>query len=176
MVSPFRRAPEFISMVLAFANASAAAELETRSGFIECGGSHVRARAECYSKTLYCTSETLSFARQAATTIVPLHPHQSTHELKDRAKVRALDYSASSWACVPGKHGGRYLLVDLSSAGGGNCRQCEYSKLYDLNGRLIAASLGFDTKGRAHDHPAGEQTMRRVLGEDGRYTFHDVYR
>lgn len=170
----FRRMPESILMLLAFASASAATELKPRSGFIECGGSQIRALAECYARSDYCTTETLSFGRRSGRAIMPLHPHRSERVL-DGKSISALDYVAKSWACVPGKTAGRYLVVVLGTANGGSCTECEYSRLYDINGRLIAADLTFDRERRPRDNPAGRQTMRDLLGS-GRHVFSDVYR
>ena len=79
--------------------------------------------------------------------IVPLHAHYAAHDVAGR-KARTLDYRADGWACLPGKSGGRYLVVVMNRAGSGACRECEYSRLYDLNGRLIATDFDFDAKGQ----------------------------
>lgn len=146
-----------------------------RTGFIECGQAQITARAECHGESAYCLTETLTFARRTSRSIVPLHRNYVVHEHSDR-KIRVLDYHAASWACVRGKTGGSYLVVIMRRVGGTNCSECEYSRLYDLNGRLIAADLAFDAQGRPRENTPGRDMMHEVLGAPGRYPFIDVYR
>ena len=151
--------------ILCSTTALAGPGLEFRTGFIECGRSQIRARAECYDATAYCTTETLSFTRSGGRAIVPVHPERSNYEVAG-AKLQALEYRASSWACVPGRTGGHYLVVVMSRPNGAACRDCEYSRLYDLNGRVVSTDL--DERGR--------DLMRKVLGGPGPHVFSDVYR
>jgi hypothetical protein len=119
-------------------------------------------------------TETLSFARRAGRLIVPLHSHHSIREGAG-VKTRSLDYHAESWSCVPGKSGGRYLVVVMRRTGGGVCGDCEYSRLYDLNGRLIATDFDFDAGGKPRASRAGRDMMREVLGSPGSHAFKSVY-
>lgn len=89
--------------------------------------------------------------------------------------MRTADYIAQSWACVPGKSGGHYLVVVMSRADG-RCTECEYSRLYDLNGRLIATDFAFDNAGRTRPDQNGREMMRQVLGGPGQHRFQTVYR
>ena len=146
------------------AGAIAQSALEHRAGVIDCGRTQVRALAECYEKSAYCTTETLSFARRAGRTIVPVHGQSAIHEVSGR-KTRALDYSATSWACLPGRNGGRYLVVVMSRANGASCGDCEYSRLSDLNGRLVATDRD----------KSGRDMMNALLGGPGPYAFSAVY-
>lgn len=163
-----------LSMLWAPALVIAQSSAEFRTGFIQCGQAQITARAECHGKTAYCQTETLTFSRTNSRSIAPLHRNYALHELSGR-KVKALDYHAAAWACVPGKSGGSYLVVLMRRTGGGNCSECEYSRLYDLNGRLIAADLGFDARGLALDNKPGRDMMYAVLGSPGPHVFIDVY-
>lgn len=138
--------------------------VEPRTGFIECGQTQITARAECHAGSAYCLTETLTFSRTNARATVPLHRNYGVHEFAG-AKVKVLDYHAAGWACVPGRTGGRYLVVALRRAAGGNCPECEYTRLYDLNGRLIAADFTFDGQGRATENKTGRDMMLEVLGK-----------
>lgn len=155
------------AVVLALASTCAIAQrnLERRTGFIDCGKSQVRALAECYDNTGYCVTETLSFARRAGRTIVPVHPHQAVHGVRGK-KLKALDFHAAAWACLPGRYGGHYVVVLMNRATGANCSDCEYSRLYDLNGRLVATDLD----------KSGRELMHEVLGGPGPHVFAPVYR
>jgi len=155
-----------IAAALALASATAIAQpaLEPRTGFIDCGRTQIRAYAQCYEKSGYCATETLSFSRRAGRAIVPVHGESAPHDVSG-AKAQALDYRAVSWACLPGKSGGHYLVVVMNRADGGACAGCEYSRLYDLNGRLIATDRD----------KSGREMMRVVLGGPGPHAFADVY-
>ena len=96
---------------------------------------------------------------------MPVHRDRVTHDVSG-AKLQALEYRAQSWACLRGRHGGHYLVIVMARANGGACAECEYSRLYDLNGRVVATDR--DEQGR--------ELMRRVLGGPGPHVFADVYR
>ena len=147
---------------------------EHRAGYIECGSVQVRALAECAENTRWCMNETLSFSRRAGRVIVPTHAKFTERRVTD-SKIKAADYVAQSWACVPGRSGGHYLVVVMSRADG-RCTQCEYSRLYDLNGRLVATDSSFDASGQARPHPEGREMMREVLGGLGNGRLQTVYR
>jgi hypothetical protein len=173
----FWRRPESIfTMICALASSSANAEgsLEQRSGFIECGSAHIQARAQCLENSPSCVTETLSFSRRTGRAIVPLHSKHTEREEPAR-KLKTLDYRASAWGCVPGKSGGHYLVVIMARVKDG-CADCEYSRLYDLNGRLIAMDFMFDAAGRPRPDEAGRHVMREILGEPARQRFGAVYR
>ncbi len=137
-------------------------------------GARITARAQCFEKTAYCLTETLTFARANSRSIAPLHRTHVMHELAGK-KIKALDYHAASWGCVPGHTGGSYLMVALRRAAGGNCSECEYLRLYDLNGRLIAAELAFDEQGRARDNKRGREMMHEIPGAPELRAVTDVY-
>lgn len=154
--------------------ALAQAGSEFRTGFIQCGQAQITARAQCHDKSAYCLTETLAFARANSRAIAPLHRHYAMHELPG-GKTKVLEYHAASWACVPGKSGGSYLVVVMRRVGDRKCSECEYSRLYDLNGRLIATDLAFDTQGRPRENKPGRDMMHEVLGAPGPHVFVDVY-
>jgi hypothetical protein len=147
---------------------------EQRAGFIECGSVQVRALAECVENSRQCVNETLSFSRRAGRVIVPMHAKYSERRIAEK-KIKAADYLAQSWACVPGKSGGHYLVVVMNRADD-RCTECEYSRLYDLNGRLVATDFAFDEAGLARPNPEGREMMRHVLGGPGQHRFQTVYR
>jgi hypothetical protein len=147
---------------------------EQRAGYIECGSVQVRALAECLEQSRWCMNETLSFSRRAGRVIVPTHAKYSERRTAEK-KIRAADYVAQSWACMPGKSGGHYLVVVMTRADG-RCTECEYSRLYDLNGRLVATDFTFDTSGQARPNVEGREMMRGVLGGPGQHRFQTVYR
>ena len=99
-----------------------------------------------------------------------MHASHATYDVVGR-KVTAIDYHADSWACLRGKSGGRYLVVVMSRTAGANCSECEYSRLYDLNGRLIASDLVFDARGHARPSKAGQEMMQEILGGPGPFPF-----
>ncbi|MGZ9067253.1 MAG: hypothetical protein ACXW2I_18210, partial [Burkholderiales bacterium] len=132
------------------------------------------ARAQCLEGSPLCVTETLSFSRRAGRAIVPLHSKYTEGEDPAR-KLKTLDYRASAWACVPGKSGGHYLVVIMARARDG-CADCEYSRLYDPNGRLIATDFMFDSAGRPRRDDAGRHVMHEILGEPARHRFGAVYR
>ena len=166
--------PVLAYVLCVFAPAThAEAPLELRNGFIECGSAQIHARAQCYANTPSCATETLSFARRAGRLIVPLHANSGLHA--GDAKAKTLDYNADSWACVPGKSGGRYLVVVMRRSARSPCSECEYSRLYDLNGRLIATDFEFDVKGQPRASSAGRDVMHEVLGGPGPHAFRSVY-
>lgn len=148
---------------------------ELRSGFIQCGQTQITARAECFDKTAYCVTETLSFSRRNGRSIVSLHRNFAMHEVAGN-RVKVLEYSADSWACVPGKSGGSYLVVVMSRVVDTKCSDCEYARLYDLNGRLIAADVSFDARGHARENKPGREIMYEVLGAPRQHAFIGVYR
>jgi hypothetical protein len=147
---------------------------EHRAGYIDCGSVQVRALAECVEHSRWCVNETLSFSRRAGRAIVPTHAKFTEQRFAER-KVKAADYVAQSWACVPGKSGGYYLVVVMTRADG-RCTECEYSRLYDLNGRLVATDYTFDASGTARPNREGREMMREVLGGPGQHRFQTVYR
>ena len=163
-------------VLLALSTGSALAQTaaELRAGFIECGTAQIRALAQCYGKSDYCASETLSFSRRAGRTIVPVHAHSARFEVPG-GKAQALAYAATSWACVPGANSGHYLVVVMSRANGAACSECEYSRLYDLYGRLIATDLGFSARGEPRASASGPEMMRKLLGGAGPHPFTSVY-
>jgi hypothetical protein len=117
----------------------------------------------------------LSFSTRSGRLIVPLHTHYVVHESQGR-KANALDYRAQLWACIPGKNGGHYVVVIMSRSGAAGCGECEYSRLYDPNGRLIATDLAFDARGQPRGNSAGRAMMREVLGDSGPHAFSEIYR
>ena len=145
-----------------------------RAGFIDCGKTQIRALAQCHDKTAYCTTETLSFSRRSGRTIVPMHAHSARYDVPG-GKAQALAYTAASWACVPGASGGHYLVVVMGRANGESCTACEYSRLYDLNGRLIATDLDFSARGEPLASTSGPEMMRKLLGGPGPHPFASVY-
>ena len=147
---------------------------ELRTGFIQCGQSQITARADCFGKTAYCLTETLSFARRNGRSIVPLHRNFALQDVGGK-RVKVLEYHADAWACLPGKMGGSYLVVVMKRDADPKCRDCEYSRLYDLNGRLIASDVSFDARGQARENGPGREMMNEVLGGPGPHAFIDVY-
>jgi hypothetical protein len=144
-------------------------------GFIECGQTQVRARAQCYAGSSLCVSETLSFSRPQGRVIVGLHAHSSAQP-GPAGKVRALDYQASAWRCAAGKNAGSYLVVLMTRSPRNDCAECEYARLYDLNGRLLATELAFDEERIARADDKGRSLMRALLAEPGIRDYRPVYR
>lgn len=166
-------AAALVALSIFFSVAHADERYEQRAGFIECGSVQVRALAECIENSRWCVNETLSFSRRAGRVIVPMHAKYSERRIAEK-RIRAADYVAQSWACVPGRSGGYYLVVVMNRSDG-RCTECEYSRLYDLNGRLVATDFGFDTSGQARANVEGREMMRDVLGSV-HHRFQTVYR
>ncbi len=168
------RSAAFVALSMFASAAHADDRYEQRAGFIECGSVQVRALAECVERAPWCVNETLSFSRRAGRVIVPMHAKYSERRIAEK-RIKAADYVAQSWACVPGKSGGHYLVVVMSRADG-RCTECEYSRLYDLNGRLVATDFAFDASGQARANAEGREMMREVLAASGQHRFQAVYR
>ena len=173
VITKTRRAA-LVALCMLFSAAHADDRYEQRAGFIECGSAQVRALAECLEHSRWCVNETLAFSRRAARVIVPTHAKYTERRVAER-KIKAADYVAQSWACVPGKSGGHYLVLVMSRADG-RCTECEYSRLYDLNGRLVATDFMFDASGQARPNDDGREMMHKVLGVPGQHRFQTVYR
>ena len=139
-------------------------DLAPRLARLACGNTLVTAQAACYGATAVCASETLTFHRPEARTIVASHRHRSSYPLAGGTKVEALDYHAAAWACADGAHGGRYLAIVMAHTGGGNCSTCEFLRLYHSNGRLIASTLRFDAAGRPLEDAKAGELIREMLG------------
>jgi hypothetical protein len=171
-----RRWRSLAAIVLCLASAQARADdrFEQRAGYIDCGTVQVRALAECIEQSSACVNETLSFARRAGRVIVPTHT-KYTEQVVSTRKLKTADYIAQSWACIAGKAGGQYLVVVMTRADR-RCTECEYSRLYDLNGRLIATDFTFDAAGHVRPDRDGREMMLQVLGEPGQRRFQTVYR
>ena len=75
--------PRYLLLSTLFAPALVLAQSngELRSGFMQCGETQITARAECFEKTAYCLTETLSFARRSARSIVLLHRSFAAQEI-----------------------------------------------------------------------------------------------
>ena len=176
--SPRRRGSRLLFALLVLLPTLACAQYHTewRSAYMECGKTQVRALAECYVSTELCISETLTFSRGGRRAIVGMHQHYETYDLR-KLKVQALDYHASSWACLPGKNGGHYLLVVMDHAARGNCgSECSFIQAYDATGRLLAASVKFDARGRPRDNAAGVTLVRQLTGLPAPNAFAAIYR
>jgi hypothetical protein len=146
-----------------------------RTGYLECGTTQIRARAQCYAGSDLCVSETLSFARAQGRAIVGLHAHRAA-QAHAGGRVEALDYSASAWTCAAGKTGGGYLIVLMRRSARQECADCEYARLYDLNGRLITAELKFDENGAARGNEKGRALMQSLLSDLAARAYRPVYR
>jgi hypothetical protein len=120
-------------------------------------------------------SETLSFSRRTGRVIVGMHPHASMQP-RPGGSLRALAYTGHTWACLPGKSGGNYLMVVLARPPRSNCTDCEYARLYDLNGRLIAAELAFDAHGAPRRDVQGRSTIRALLENPEASAYRAIYR
>ncbi len=143
---------------------------------MECGRTQVRALAECYSATPHCISETLSFQRGERRVRVGLH---ARYEARDIAKVpvQVLDYHAFGWTCVAGAAGGHYVLVSLARANGAPCPECEYRRLYEESGRLVASTAAVDARGVLTPDARGRIAIERTIGADAaRRSVSEIYR
>lgn len=162
--------------LLACAPVLAQHHTEWRAAYMQCGKAQVRALAECYENTAFCVSETLTFVRSGRRAVVGMHQHYDTYELDGKLKVKALDYHASSWACVPGKDGGHYVSVVMDATRDGQCTECSFVKLYDPGGRVVAASVKFDAGGRPHDNAEGASLIRRLTAPPAPRAFAAIYK
>lgn len=163
-------------LLLVPALACAQYHTEWRSAYMDCGKAQVRALAECYENTELCISETLTFVRNGRRSIVGVHQHFETYE-HHKLKVQALDHHASSWTCLPGRNGGHYLLVVVDPAARGACGgDCGFIQIYEPSGRLLAASVKFDARGRPRDNAAGTALMRSLTGSPAPNAFAAIYK
>ena len=153
-----------VAVSLTAAAAAAENDLTSRRAHLACGPSIITAQAFCYGDSPLCARETLTFRRMEGSTVLSPHPRTQDYPLHAGRKVAALDYRANSWACVEGANGGRYVAVVMVRAGGADCGECQYARLYHPNGRAIAATLRFDTAGRPSGDAKAVAVMREVLG------------
>ena len=149
--------------------------LLSRVDRLACGNTVVIAHASCYGATRLCIRETLTFHRPESRTIVAPHKHLVPHQLQGGKIVDALDYRISKWACVTGVNGGHYVAFAMARTSDGNCRECEYVRLYHPNGRLIATTVRFDAAGRSHEDPKGMEMMRNTVDRPPPDAFRPVY-
>ena len=148
---------------------------EWRVGYMECGRTQVRALAECYETTPHCVSETLSFSRTERRVRVGLHGHYEERAI-GKLPVQVLDYRAASWTCVSAQSGGHYLLVSLARTTAGACAACEYERLYEVSGRLVATTVTFDSRGEPRPNEGGRVTIARLVPAPARRDAIPVYR
>ena len=167
--------PAFAGMTVAAQLCLAASPpLTPQRGQLACGGTIVTALAHCHGDTPLCARESLSFRRTEGGTFVAPHKRLAAQALPDGGSVQALEYRLSEWACVPGVNGGRYVAVILTRTRGGSCADCEYTRLYHPNGRLIAATLAFDANGRSRESPGARELVAEMIGRD-RIPFRPIY-
>jgi hypothetical protein len=158
------------AMVVAVAVSGTAAAAAPESGLaprqaqLACGKVIVTASAVCHGVTALCLRETLTFRRVESSTTLAPHAQTHSHPTPSGGSVTALDYRATSWTCVPGRNGGRYVAVVMLRASGTDCSECQYLRLYHPNGGLIAATLKFDAAGQASADERGAIVVQKVLG------------
>jgi hypothetical protein len=167
-----------VAASLTCATGSAAApeaNLSQRLDRMACGNTVIIAHASCYAATPVCVRETLTFHRPESRTILAPHKHQGPHQLQDGRIVEALDYHVSKWACVAGVNGGRYIVFIMARTRDGNCKECEYVRLYHPNGRLIATTLTFDAAGRPREDPRALELVGSTVDRPLPAAFQPVY-
>lgn len=151
-----RRRQPVLSYVLAscLATASVLAVAGTKSASMECGGSRITIVSECrvmkHSRLPICERQTLT-VRDGKTG--KERSFDSTARLKDGT----VDGVTDQWACVAGTDRD-YIL--LWSNNGGNCPECEWLDIVDLDGSLLAR--GRTASGRSNE--SEYQRMYKKLG------------
>jgi hypothetical protein len=150
-------------------------ETEWRTGFLDCGRTRIRALTECYPDTSLCLTETLTFERNGRRAVVPLHQHYGRYPL-ERASVRALNYRATSWACLEGGEGGHYVNVVMARVGQGCRSACAFEQMFDLSGRLVASRLAFGPDGAAREDARSLPLMLKLIAQPQPGAFETVYR
>jgi hypothetical protein len=154
----------FLAVAISAAAATQEAGLAPRQSQLICGRTIVFANAQCYGATSLCLRETLTFRRTEGSTTLAPHARTHSHPAAAGSNIPALDYRATSWTCAPGRDGGHYVAVLMVRAGGADCGECQYLRLYHPNGGLIAATLNFDAAGRASGNERGAAIVQKVLG------------
>jgi hypothetical protein len=153
-----------VAVAATAAAATPEAGLATRQAQLACGRAIVYASAVCHGVTALCLRETLTFRRVEGSTTLAPHAQTHSHPAPGGGSVTALDYRATSWTCAPGTNGGRYVAVVMVRAGGADCGECQYLRLYHPNGSLVAATLKFDAAGQASGNEKGAILVQKVLG------------
>jgi hypothetical protein len=155
-------------LTVAVSTTAAAAAPETslasRQAKLACGRVIVSANALCYGGTALCLRETLTFRRMEGSTTLAPHARTHSHPAPAGGSVTALDYRATSWTCASGRNGGNYVAVLMVRAGGADCGECQYLRLYHPYGGLIATTVKFDAAGVASTDEKGAILVQNMLG------------
>ncbi len=119
----------FIVLLFSLAGIAGAEELYSKSAKTVCGNTNVSVITECYADSDVlpsCTKQQFEFR-----TIGISNPNTINTLGKPG------DYSlATAFACVKGKSQ-YYILINHNN--GGNCEECEWSELFDLNGKKLTS-------------------------------------
>jgi hypothetical protein len=159
--------PALLLAVAVSTTAAAAApdaDLALHRAQLACGKAIVSADALCYGGSALCLRETLTFRRAEGSTILAPHARTHSHPAPAGGSVTALDYRAISWTCASGRNGGSYVAVLMVRAGGADCGECQYLRLYHPNGNLITTTVKFDAAGQASADERGAILVQKVLG------------
>jgi len=136
-------------IVFLFMGASARGEgLYARTDELICGNTKVQAfttcpanasgYADCAEQHFVFTNQTTGFSARVQATSDPM----VKRDTKGRETESLLWGLARSWMCVRGKTR-FYVIVWYGS--GGNCWDCEWEDVYDLEGRRVTSDKGTDT-------------------------------
>lgn len=114
-----------------------------------CNDSKINVVTICSDDTYsfpFCTEQTFTFINQITmdrTTIPASGKPYDEIDIHGNKIGRWLDGLATSWQCVKGKSQS-YILIGYNN--GGNCDECEWVELMDLNGKNIATTKGKKNK------------------------------
>ena len=152
-----------ITIILAFFYAFAASACASDKTYVKhtklnCGKSTVEVFSICkHNPDLerpMCIKQEFTFNHHGKiSTITNKEPAGSrvTHDAND------LWYTATEWACISGKTGS-YVKILYNRATDGNCKECETSNVYDLNGEEVIPKL--DPNARDRENRIGVSNRR----------------
>lgn len=103
---------------------------------ITCNSTEITATTTCISGDLagypVCQTQEFGFHRENGKSITIKAEGLLIKPESQEAEM--LDYLASAWTCATGMNG-IYLIVNYYN--GGNCSECEFYEIYDLNGTKL---------------------------------------
>ncbi len=147
--------------ILSFCSVEAASgdQPYIKSAELLCDGTKVAVTTLCSddSSLVYpkCQSQSLAFTNLATNKVVTTRSTQAITVKMFGSEM--IDGLAGSWACLKGKNN-TYLVVRFYN--GGNCEECEWLEIYDLDGRNLTP------KSRKHRSEFGERFGALCLQEN----------
>lgn len=125
---------KYLLLFIVFSNACASDRSQIMTTNIICDSTEITAVTSCTSDKLagYPTCQSQEFIFHEKSGKSTSIKSEGLLIKPEDLKVEMLDYIASDWACESGLKS-KYLVVRYYN--GGNCSECEFHMIYDLNGK-----------------------------------------